>query len=95
MSITMGTAEKTRLESTAAVVQVVHPRFDSPASMNFFIFPNFFLIEKSCIVSMALTTALVIGRRSKIDASFGFDKNFFHVQAIMASSVRRFLSGSS
>ena len=66
-SITYGTIATTR-SSTAAVVHVVHPRFDPPLTMNFatvaFALPPSVLALKAVIVSIARTEALVIGNRS-------------------------------
>jgi hypothetical protein len=50
--------------------------FDAPATMNLSsLAPN--LLENSVIASMALTAALVIGKRNKIVGSSGFLKNVF------------------
>ena len=64
-SITMGTIATTRL-STAAVVQVVQPRLDPPATTkpSTFTLPPSGLAQKAVTVSMARTAALVIGSRA-------------------------------
>lgn len=48
--MTMGIAAKTRL-STAAVVQVVQPLFEPPATMNFLISPNPCFAANSVVAS--------------------------------------------
>src|SRR5947209_6705105 len=65
VSITMGMIAMTRL-STAAVVQVVQPRFDAPATTNRSIEtpPPSLLLQKETTVSIARTAALVIGSRA-------------------------------
>lgn len=50
ISMTIGIAPITRL-STAAVVQVVQPRFDAPATTNFSILPKPCLRAKSVVAS--------------------------------------------
>jgi negative regulator of sigma E activity len=64
-SITIGTIAITRL-STAAVVQVVQPRLDPPATTNpsTFTFPASALPQKAITVSIARSAALVIGKRA-------------------------------
>ena len=73
--MTIGTAAKTRL-STAAVVQVVQPLFEAPATINFSTF-IFFCPANSVIASIALTAPFVIGNLSKIVGSFIFSTNVF------------------
>ncbi len=61
----MGAMATTRL-STAAVVQVVQPRFDPPATMKFATvnLPPASLFMNSWTASIAFTALLVIGRRA-------------------------------
>ncbi|RNA17695.1 hypothetical protein BpHYR1_035236 [Brachionus plicatilis] len=66
-SRTTGTAEYTRFGSTAVDSHVIQPLFDSPAKINFLILAKLFFKAKSSIVSMALITALVMGKCAKID----------------------------
>ena len=63
--MTIGTMATTRL-STAATLQVVQPRFEPPAATNLSTTtsPPSGLAKKSVTVSIARTTALVIGRRA-------------------------------
>src|ERR1051326_8357032 len=63
-SITIGTIPMTRL-STAAVVHVVHPRFEPPATTKESILnsPPSLLPLKAVTVSIPRTALLVIGRR--------------------------------
>ena len=62
MSMTMGTIATTRL-SAAAVVQVVQPRLDPPATTNLstWTLPPAGVAQNDVTVSMARTAALVIG----------------------------------
>src|SRR5579883_2716809 len=85
-SITIGIIAMTRL-STAAVVQVVHPRFEPPATMNSLTLrlPQSGPEQKSVTVSIARTAALVIGSRAGHLAS-PVRRNLSQVYAIMASS---------
>src|ERR1035441_5839508 len=64
-SITVGIIATTRL-SAAAVVQVVQPRLDPPATTNpsTFTLPPSALPQKAVTVSRARTAALVIGSRA-------------------------------
>ena len=62
MSMTRGMKATTRL-STAAVVQVVHPRLEAPATTNLSMV-EFCSFMKAVTVSIARTAALVIGMRA-------------------------------
>src|SRR5687767_10041848 len=92
MSITIGAMAITRL-STAAVVQVVQPRLDPPATMNESIFtlPASGPAQNAITVSMARTALLVMGSRAGHRSS-PVRRNLSHVNAIKASSERVLLS---
>ena len=82
--------------STALVVHVVQPRLDAPAMPNCVSAPR----PSTCsayseTVSIALTTALVMGSRTGHSLSVGSLMNCAHVNAITASSERAFWIGSS
>ena len=64
-SITIGAMATTRL-STAAVIQVVQPRFEPPATTNLSIgcLPPSSLAKNASTVSIARTTDLTIGNRA-------------------------------
>src|SRR5882672_1637590 len=87
-SMTHGIIATTRL-STAAVVQVVQPRLEPPATTNpsTFIFPPVALPQNAEIVSMARTAALVIGKRAGHLVS-PVRRNLSHVYAMRESSLR-------
>ena len=71
MSITIGAIAMTR-SSTIAVVQVVQPRFEPPATTNrsTSLPPPSSVAAKAVIVSIARTAAFVIGSRaSQISSS--------------------------
>ena len=71
MSMTIGAMATTR-SSTIAVVQVVQPRFEPPATTNRFTSapPPSSVAANAVIVSIARTAAFVIGRRaSQISSS--------------------------
>src|SRR5262252_6199747 len=87
-SITQGIIAITRL-SIAAVVQVVQPRFEPPATTNrsTFTLPHSGLPQKAVMVSMARTAALVIGKRAGHFLS-PVRRNLSQLQAIKESSVR-------
>src|SRR5438477_4103995 len=91
-SITQGIMAITRL-STAAVVQVVQPRFDPPATTkrSTFTFPPSELAQKVVMVSMARTAALVIGSRAGHLVS-PVRRNLSQLYAISESSVRPWVS---
>src|SRR5579863_1946191 len=87
-SIENGTMAITRL-STAAVVQVVQPRFEPPHTTNrsTSTLPPSGLAQNDVIVSSARTALLVIGSRAGQRWS-PVRKNLSQVYAISASSVR-------
>src|ERR1039457_3728760 len=91
-SITKGVIATTRL-STAAVVQVVQPRFDPPATKNFstFTLPPFSPRQNAVTVSMARTSLFVIGRR-RGHFSSPVRRYLSHVYAMIPSSVRDLVS---
>src|SRR5437870_13473089 len=95
MSITSGENPTTRL-STAAVVHVVQPRFEAPATKNFstFTLPPAGVAEKAVTVSMARTAAFVIGIR-RDHVSSPVLRYFTHVYAIIASSFWLFVSSAT
>src|SRR5882724_4772837 len=88
MSITNGTIAITRL-STAAVVQVVQPRFDPPQTTNSstLTFPPSGVAQNDVTVSIARTALLVIGSRAGHLGS-PVRRNLSQVYAISESSVR-------
>src|SRR6185503_11330784 len=92
MSMTNGAMATTRL-STAAVVQVVHPRLEPPATKNLSTFtsPLVWLAQKEVMVSMARTAALVMGRRAGHFSS-PVRRNLSQVYAINESSERPLVS---
>src|SRR5262245_35655971 len=87
-SIDRGMMPTTRL-STAAVVQVVQPRFDPPQTTNVstLALPPSGLPRKVVIVSIARTALLVIGKRNGQRVSPLF-MNLAQGKAMIASSVR-------
>ena len=94
MSITAGAIATTRV-STAAVVQVVQPRFDPPETTKRFTgsAPPSALADHAVTASIARTAALVIGSRSGHFSS-PVRRNLSHVYAIRSSSLRGLRSGS-
>src|ERR1700761_5564798 len=91
-SITKGVIATTRL-SVAAVVHVVQPRLEPPATKNFSTstLPAFSLLQNAVTVSIARTAALVIGRRSGHFSS-PVRRYLSQVYAMMASSLRGLVS---
>ena len=73
--MTIGTAANTLL-STAAVVHVVQPLFEAPATMYLVIFPPLGAVN-SVTASIAFTAAFVIGNLSKMLGSSGLSINVF------------------
>src|SRR5579872_51205 len=91
-SITIGMMATTRW-STAAVVQVVQPRLEPPATTKWstWTLPPTFESQNAVIVSMARTALFVMGRRSG-QLSSPPRRNLSQVYAMMASSLRDFVS---
>src|SRR5687767_3105870 len=95
MSMTAGAMATTRL-STAAVVQVVQPRFDAPETTNreTFWLPPSADAAKALTASMARTALLVIGSRAGHFSS-PVRRYLSHVYAMKSSSDRGLRVGSS
>src|SRR3954471_10679889 len=95
MSITAGAIAITR-ESTAAVVHVVHPRFDAPVTTNRLtrLAPPSGVAMNAVTASIARTALLVIGRRAGHFSS-PVRRYLFHVYAMKSSSDRGLRWGSS